>query len=66
MELKNTVEGFNNTPDEIGERYVNPKTGWIPLSYQSSKKKMKKSEDGLKNLWDNIKQTNIYIIGVPL
>ena len=26
---------------------------------------MKKSEDGLKNLWDNIKQTNIYIIGVP-
>jgi len=26
---------------------------------------MKKSEDVLKNLCDNIKQTNIYIIGVP-
>ena len=25
---------------------------------------MKKSEDGLKNLWD-IKQANIYITGVP-
>lgn len=26
---------------------------------------MKNSEDVLKNLCDNIKQTNIYIIGVP-
>lgn len=26
---------------------------------------MKKSEDGLKNLRDNIKQANIYITGVP-
>ena len=26
---------------------------------------MKKSEDALRNLCDNIKQTNIYIIGVP-
>lgn len=26
---------------------------------------MKKSEDSLKVLWDNIKQTNICIIGLP-
>ena len=26
---------------------------------------MKTNEDSLRNLWDNIKCTNIYIIGVP-
>ena len=27
--------------------------------------KKKKDEDGLRDLWDNIKCTNIHIIGVP-
>ena len=26
---------------------------------------MKKNEDSLRDLWDNIKHTNIWIIGVP-
>ena len=26
---------------------------------------MKRNEDSLKDLWDNIKRTNIHIIGVP-
>ena len=26
---------------------------------------MKRTEDSLRNLWDNIKHTNIWIIGVP-
>ena len=26
---------------------------------------MKRTEDGLRDLWDNIKCTNIWIIGVP-
>ena len=29
------------------------------------KKESKKNEDGVKSLWDNFKQTNIQIIGVP-
>ena len=29
------------------------------------KKKMKRSEDSLRDLWDNIKCTNTQIIGVP-
>ena len=29
------------------------------------KKRMKRIEDSLKDLWDNIKRTNIQIIGVP-
>ena len=28
-------------------------------------KRMKRTEDSLRNLWDNIKHTNIRIIGVP-
>ena len=28
-------------------------------------KKKKKNEDSLRNLWDDIKHTNICIIGVP-
>ena len=29
------------------------------------RKKNKKNEDSLRDLWDNIKRTNIHIIGVP-
>ena len=49
-------------------RKVSKSKDWINsivLSEQQKEKEWKKSEDGLKNLWDNIKQTNIYIIGVP-
>ena len=37
-----------------------------PPDQNSKKKKRRKNgEDSLKNSWDNIKQTNIHIIGVP-
>ena len=32
---------------------------------QNKEKKMKRIEDSLRDLWDNIKCTNIRIIGVP-
>ena len=32
---------------------------------QNKLKRMKRTEDSLKDLWDNIKHTNIRIIGVP-
>ena len=32
---------------------------------QNKVKRMKRAEDGLKDLWDNIKCTNIWIIEVP-
>ena len=32
---------------------------------QNKVKRMKKTEDSLKDLWYNIKHTNIQIIGVP-
>ena len=32
---------------------------------QNKVKRMKRTEDSLRDLWDNIKCTNIWIIGVP-
>ena len=32
---------------------------------QNKEKRMKRIEDSLRDLWDNIKRTTIWIIGVP-
>ena len=37
----------------------------ITTAEQNKEKRMKRIEDSLKDLWDNIKCTNIRIIGVP-
>ena len=37
----------------------------ITSEEQNKVKRMKRTEDSLRNLWDNIKCTNIRIIGVP-
>lgn len=39
-------------------------SGTHPIRAARRTKKEKKSKDSLRNLWDNIKQTNIGIIGV--
>ena len=37
----------------------------ITYEEQNKIKRMKRTEDSLRDLWDNIKHTNIQIIGVP-
>ena len=37
----------------------------ITFEEQNKVKRMKRTEDSLKDLWDDIKHTNIQIIGVP-
>ena len=37
----------------------------ITAGEQNNKKRMKKSEDNLRDVWDNIKYSNIHIMGVP-
>ena len=37
----------------------------ISATEQYIEKRMKRNEDSLRDLWDNIKRTNIHIIGVP-
>ena len=37
----------------------------ITSEEQNKVKRMRRTEDTLRDLWDNIKRTNIQIIGVP-
>jgi len=37
----------------------------INAAKQNIEKRMKRNEGSLTDLWDNIKHTNIHIIGVP-
>ena len=37
----------------------------ISAAEQNIEKRTKRNEDSLQDLWDNIKHTNIHIIGVP-
>ena len=37
----------------------------ITSEEQNKEKRMKRTEDSLRDLWDNIKCTNVQIIGVP-
>ena len=37
----------------------------ITSEEQNKVKRMKRTEDSLRNIWENIKCTNIQIIGVP-
>ena len=37
----------------------------ITSEEQNKVKRMKRTEDSLRDLWDNIKCTNIWIIGIP-
>ena len=32
---------------------------------QTKGKRMKRNEDSIRDLWDNIKRNNIHIIGIP-
>ena len=59
--LKNTleVEVFNSRLDE--EESTNSKT----RRWNLPKQRGKKDSIRLRDLWDNINQTNIYIIGIP-
>ena len=66
-EMKNTLEGINNRITEAEERIseLEDKMVEITAKEQNKEKRMKKTEDNLRDLWDNTKCTNIRIIGVP-
>ena len=66
-EIKNYLEGINNKITEEEERIsdLEHKIVKITTAKQNKEKRMKRMEDSLRDLWDNIKCTNIRIIGVP-
>ena len=66
-EMKNTLEGINNRMTEAEERISHLEDRMVDFTAmeQNREKRMKRIEDSLRDLWDNIKHTNIQIIGVP-
>ena len=72
--MNNTINEIKNSLDEINSRITEAEERISDLEYkkveittaeQNKEKRMKKIENCLRDLWNNIKCTNIRIIGVP-
>ena len=65
--IKNTLKGLNVRTTEEEERIsdLEDKIVEITATEQNKEKIMKRIENSLRDLWDNIKHTNIRIIGDP-
>ena len=66
-EIKNILEGINSRITEAGERITELEDKMVEITAreQNKEKRMKRIQDSLRDLWDNIKCTNIRIIGDP-
>ena len=60
-DIKNTPEGINSSISEAEERIseLEDKMVEITSEEQNKVKRMKRTEDSLRDLWDNIKCTNV-------
>ena len=65
--MKNTLEGINSRITEAEERISDLEDRMLEFTAteQNKEKRMKRNEDSLRDLWENIKCNNIRIIGVP-
>ena len=66
-EIKNSLEGVNSRINKAEEwiSELEDKIVEISTTEQNKGKRMKRIEDSLRDRWDNIKRTNIRIIGLP-
>ena len=66
-EMKNTLEGINSiiTVAEEWKSDLEDRMVEFTSAEQNKEKTMKRNEDSLRDLWDNIKHNSIRIIGVP-
>ena len=66
-EMRNTLEGINSKITEAEEWISDLEDRMVEITAveQNREKRMKRNEDNLRDLWDNIKRNNIRIIGVP-
>ena len=66
-EMNNTLEGINSRITEA-EEWINDlehRMVEITATEQNIEKRMKRNQDSLRDLWDNMKCSNIHIIWVP-
>ena len=57
-EIKNTLEGTNSRITEAEER-INEVEDRIIVINEAERKKRKRNEDNLRDLWDNVRHPNI-------
>ena len=66
-EMKTTLEGIKSRIPEAEERISDLEDRMVvefTAAEENKEKRMKRNEDSLRDLWDNIKRNNIHIIGV--
>ena len=65
--MDNTLEGINSRITEAEEQISELEDTMVEITApeQNMETRMQRNEDSLRDLWDNIKCTNIHIIGVP-
>ena len=67
-EVKSTLEGTNSRITEAEDRISEVEEDRMVEINEAKRKKekrIKRNEDNLRDLWDNVKHPNIRIIGVP-
>ena len=66
-EIKNTLQGTNSRIMEAEDRISEVEDRMVEINETERKKekRIKRNEDNLRDLWDNVKRPNIRIIGVP-
>ena len=66
-EIKSTLEGTNSRITEAEDRISEVEDRMVEINETERKKEkqIKRNEDNLRDLWDNVKCTNIRIIQVP-
>ena len=67
LKLKILYKGINSRISEAEEQISELEDKMVEMTSeeQNKVKRMKRTEDSLRDLWDHIKCTNILIIGVP-
>ena len=66
-EMKTTLERIISIITEAEERRSDLEDTMVEFTAaeQNKEKRMKRNEDSLRDIWDNIKHNNICLIGVP-
>ena len=67
IEMNNILEGINSRISEAEEQIndLEDRMVEITAAEQNIEKRMKRNKDSLRDCWDNIKLTNICIMGIP-
>uniref|UniRef100_A0A8C6D0M3 L1 transposable element RRM domain-containing protein n=1 Tax=Moschus moschiferus TaxID=68415 RepID=A0A8C6D0M3_MOSMO len=66
-EIRNTLEGTNSRITEAEDRISELEDRIVEINETERKKEkqIKRNENNIRDLWDNVKRSNIRIIGIP-